>query len=210
VLLTAAPAYAIAANHGLGTDGVGAEDSITFGRDFGNVMHTPNPILCFEVTENTNTVHFGNNDDPAWNATDSPDTATYTKQTDLTWSITQTMFVNPDGAFSAALNPTPNGTGCDYNTIGDPIAATATVTGDTGPGSITCSSGEGEASYSRTGDQVTVTWQGTCTIVDDAGGDPVTTPLLNITYTGTETPCITPPNSCENSTLDGTLSYEPV
>jgi hypothetical protein len=209
VLMTAAPAHAVGANEGFVTGGEGYETSITIDRDFGDVMAEP-PIFCLEVTEQENTVQWGNNDNPEFNATDSPDSATYTKQTDLTWITTETMYIAPEGIYGGLLSEEPDGSGCDPETLGDPIAATATVSGDTGAGSITCESDPGAAEYSRTGDQVTVTWEGTCTIVDDNGGDPVETPLLTITYEGTETPCFGPPFNCEHSTLDGTLSYEPV
>ena len=204
MLVMAAPAHAVADNQGSATDGVGAEDSITLGTDYGD----PPSVLCFEVTENTNTVQFHGNDDVAVNATTtSPSaTATYTHSADLTWSITEPMYINPDGAYSAPASPA--GTGCDDGTLGDPIAATASFTGSGANGSVNCSSSAGGATYTRVGTSVTVTWTGTCTVDGDGSQGTVTTPTsVTSTFSGTETPCITPPNNCENSTLAGTFTY---
>lgn len=202
VLMTAAPAHAVGANEGVAINGTGYEDDIVLGTDFGN----PPSVLCFEVTANTNHLDFANDEVTANATTTSPSaTAQYTKNATFEWHINQTMYINPDGAFSGHLTA-PNG--CDYSTKGDPIAATATFHGANGSGEVTCLSGDGGATYSRIDTNVQVTFTGTCTVDGDGAQGIVTTPSeVTSTLTATEVPCITPPNSCEHSTLNGSFEY---
>ena len=207
VLMTAAPAHAVGNNQAEAVGGTGFEDDIVFGNDFGTFPGNP----CFEVTSNTNHVDFANNDVTANATTTSPSaTATYERDATFEWHINQTMYIAPAGAYSAPANPTPpNSAGCDSGTLGDPIAATATFHGETGSGAVLCASGNGNATYTRVDDAVTVTFASTCTVTDDTGAPTVTTPTsVTSTLHSVETPCITPPNNCDHSTLhDATYNY---
>lgn len=201
VLMTAAPAHAVGANTADASSGVGYEDDIVYGSDYGN----PPSAFCYEVTANTGHVDFANNDLTA-NATDGL-SATYTNAATFEWHIDQTMYVDFSNSYSAP--ETPMGSGCDLATLGDPIAATATFHGAGGGGEVTCASGEGAATFSRVFNDVTVTFDSICTVDGDGSQSTVTTPTsVTSTLTADFTQCFSPPNACVHSTYhDATYNY---
>lgn len=196
VLLTASPAAAVG-NTGAGTGGTGQEDSITYGDDYGT---TENPF-CLEVTASSYSATFANTS--VFNADDGQTDATYTGSATLTFSTTETYFVGPEGTYTAATFQN----GCDETTLGDPIAASVSVSGGNTTAGIVC--GPDTAQYSRVLDAITLTWVGDCTVYDSATTDVATTPsTLDHRFEATLNPCFNPPDPCTSSTITlGTWDY---
>lgn len=187
LLATAGPASAATGNHGDATSGTGQEDSITYGADYGT---TANPF-CLEVTASSYSVDFSSTE---LSADDGPDDAQYTGAATLTFSTTETYYVGPDGTYTDADFQN----GCDATTLGDPIAATVSVTGGNSTNGVDC--GPDDAEYARLTNQITLDWEGVCTVTQSSLS--VDTPsTTDHSLDATLNACFNPPNPCTASTI---------
>lgn len=193
VLITASPAFA--ADDGSAT-GTGEETGFTTHRDFGN-QDDPH---CLEVTASsysvdlTGTFYAG-----------TGNSISYTGPATLTWTTTQTYYIDEEGTYTNATMQS----GCDLGTLGNGITSTVTLTGGNTTDGVICSSLT-NGQYSRNnGPEITLTFTGPCTVYDDNSTGSATTASNTVyTFTGLLIPCFETDPSCESSTIvDGSLTY---
>jgi hypothetical protein len=187
VLLTASPAFATTQASASGT---GEETDFQPGGDFGTGSHPH----CLQVTDSSYSVDLSG----SFSITNK----TYTGGATLTWSTTQTYYIDEDGTYTRVLG-TNGHLGCDLTTRGAPIGASITLSGSSGNTGVSC--GPNAGSYGRTfGGAITVTFTGNCTVTNGTSN----TASVSATFTGTLNPCFDTDPNCDVSTIDpGSFSW---